>query len=422
MGLRKAWEYLSDGIWRTDLSTLRPPRRTLVFLGRAILLAMRGMARDRVNIWAASLTYITLISVIPFVVIAAAASSWFDIPTGLVSWIKTEGPTDLGQTIEDVVTRFQQTDLKALGVISVLVVLYAMVKALTGIEKAFNAIWGVERGRSLGRRLSNYVTVAVVGPLLVMVALSFTASARLGFAQQTLTSLLPYAAMGVLMVLLYWLMPNTHVRLVPALVAAVTASVMWIIVMKTYLTVQVGLSRYSAFYGAYAAVPAFLIWVYVSWIVVLFGTELSYAAQHAKSFDFEKSDTEPSVDWLERSALRVCLLLASRFEKGGGPLAPDVIGSLLGLPARFVNNLLNHLREAGTVSELEGGDYQIAKSPHVLTAADVVNAIRRSGESLPTKHDFPEGSWAAIATVTERSQQPLRVSLAEMLSTPTAEA
>ena len=213
MGLRKAWEYLSDGIWRTDLSTLRPPRRTLVYLGRAILLAMRGMARDRVNIWAASLTYITLISVIPFVVIAAAVSSWFDVPTGLVAWIKTEGPADLGQTIEEVVTKFKQTDLKTLGVISIAVVLYAMVKALTGIEKAFNAIWGVKRGRSLGRRLTNYVTVAVVGPLLVLVTLSFTASARLGFAQQTLTSFLPYVAMGVLMVLLYWLMPNTHVRL-----------------------------------------------------------------------------------------------------------------------------------------------------------------------------------------------------------------
>ncbi|MHC4471906.1 MAG: YhjD/YihY/BrkB family envelope integrity protein [Planctomycetota bacterium] len=416
MVLRKARAYLSGGIWETDLSALSPLKRLLVYLARAVVLALGGMSRNRVSIWAASLTYVTLISVIPFVALAAGVSSWFGVPGKGVERIKAEIPEAQREILDNIVSQFQATDLKALGVVSVLLLLYAMVKALTGIEKAFNAIWGVERGRSLGRRISNYVTVAVVGPLLAMAAISLTATAGVGAAHQSIHAVLPYVSIGVLLALLYWLMPNTRVRLPAALLGAVLAAALWMLAMKTYVGVQVGLSKYDPFYGAYAAIPAFLVWVYVSWLVVLFGTELCYAAQHVRSYGFERGEAEPSQVSVERSGLRITLLLASRFEGGGDPLDADEVAEQLGLPARFANRVLGQLVESGIVGELEAGGYQIGKSPRVLTAADVVSALRSSGEALESRRDFPEGAHGSIERLTESSLRPLRVPIAELLS------
>lgn len=421
--------FLTRDIWTADIDALPIPRRWLVTMSRALVLACRGLLRHRLGFWASALTYTTLISVVPFVALVAGLGAKMGVPGDLVEKFTHEIPDAQRSVVEDAAATFEAMDLKALGVVALLILLYAAVKALIAIEKAFNDIWGVERGRSLGRRVANYVSIAVVGPLLVLVAMVLTGSLMssafvaeigtwpfAGWLLDLLFRFLPYFSVWVALLLLYLLMPNTRVKLTSALIGAVVAGILWLVVQKTYFRVQVGISRQGVVYGAFAAIPIFLIWCYVSWMIVLFGTELCYAAQNVRSFGFERGENSLSQVSFERTALRLALVLARRFEDGEGPVRSEALAGRLRVPARLVNRILALLRAGKIVTEVEGGGFQVARPPRRITAEDVVLALRRSGEEIaPAKID------PAIEEVTEASLAALRKPLSEMIGSAGAE-
>jgi len=417
--------FLSRDIWTADIDSLSALRRWLITLCRALVLAFRGLLKHRLGVWASALTYTTLISVVPFVALVAGLGAKAGVPGDLAEKFTSEIAEAQRSIVEDAAAAFEALDLKALGVVALLILLYAAVKSMIAIEKAFNDIWGVERGRSLGRRVANYVSIAVLGPLLVLVAMVLTGSVMssafvaelgtwpvAGWLLDVLFGFSPYFAVWLALFLLYWLMPNTRVRFTSALIGAVVAGILWLVVQKTYFRLQVGISREGVVYGAFAAIPIFLIWCYFSWMIVLFGTELSYAAQNARSFGFERGERSLSQVSFERTALRLALVLARRFEGGEGPIGNEALAGTLRVPARLVNRILAHLRTGKLVTEVEGGEFQVARPPRLITAEDVVLALRRSGEEIAPAEMDP-----AIEEVTEASLAALRRPLAEMLGT-----
>ena len=421
-------KFFGQTIWRRDLAGLAPFGRALVFIVRSLVLAARGYRRHQVAVWASALTYITLISIVPFVGLVIGVGFQFGVPEKALDSAMENLPQVQAEFLQGMIERFRDADLKALGIVAIVVLLYAIVKALSQVEAAFNRIWGVKKGRSLLRRVTNYVSVTVLGSLLMLSAMALTASLMSSDFVHTLESLpvagwlfnllvraFPYLSVWMALTALYSLMPNTKVRIGSALAGALVAGVLWQILQKAYLSAQVGITRIGVVYGAFAAIPIFLVWVYASWLIVLLGTEICYGTQHASAYAFERGELRLSEDSRERAALRVALLFASRFEGGQPPLDADEIAVKLEAPVRLVDPLLERLTEAGILHVLEDGKHQVAMSPRRITAADVMNAIRRDGEVLPAGQDDPEGSLAAIADLVERVDATLEVTLADLL-------
>jgi membrane protein len=433
--LQRAKQFLIRDIWTEDVANFAWWHRALVLVLRALALAVRGISRHDLSIWASSLTYITLISLVPFFALVIGLGTQLGVPDKALDSLSESLQEAQFTFLQEALESFKQMDLNALGIISVIVLLWAMVKVLTRVERAFNEVWGVERGRSLARRLSNYISVAVLAPLLVLGGMTLTASMMssamvqkiedvpaAGTLLQAVIGFTPYAANFLALTLLYWLMPNTRVRLSSAFVGAVFAAFLWQVAQKIFFNAQVGISSMGIVYGAFAALPIFLIWVYFSWLIALLGAEICYSVQHAGSYSFERLDHGISPASLEKSALRIAVLLAHRFETGKGAAEADDIAVALGIPARLTNQLLGRLAQRNIVAVLDSGGYQMADSPRRVTASDVVLSLRSDGAALPPRGDVPPGATAEVDEVMGNAIAELDKPLVDLLPVSPADS
>ena len=172
------------------------------------------------------------------------------------------------------------------------------VKMLSTVENSFNTIWGVKRSRSIFRKTSDYLSVLIVGPVLVAAAIAITASLEnISFAQiilsqgiikQLIIHFVPFVSLWIAFTGVYIFMPNIRVKIQHALIGGVIAGTIWQIVQWVYINFGIGVAKYNAIYGGFAQFPLFLIWLYISWLIVLFGAEISFASQNVKTYTQEK--------------------------------------------------------------------------------------------------------------------------------------
>jgi len=264
-------------------------------LARFVLALGSSIDEHQLSLRAAGLTYTTVLSLVPFLAIAFAVLKGFGVQNALEPVLLKV----VGESSHEVVIRIigyvNNTNVKSLGLIGLLTLLVTVINLLTSIEEAFNAICGVSETRSLQRRFSDYLSVVVVGPVLLMVAMSMTSSLQsqwlvqwlinhtvLGDAILLLFRLVPYVSIWIAMTFLYSYIPNVKVPLRSALLGGVVAGTIWQFTQWAYFHFQVGVANYNAIYGALAALPVFLVWIYTSWLIVLFGLELVRSHQEQR--------------------------------------------------------------------------------------------------------------------------------------------
>jgi membrane protein len=196
-------------------------------------------------------------------------------------------------------------------------------------------------------------------------------------------------------------MPNTKVNLKAGIVAGIIAGTIFQIVQWGYISFQVGTARYNAIYGSFAALPLFLMWVQVSWWVVLFGAELSFASQNVGTYEYEPDSRKVSLAFKKVLILQITHLLIKNFEKGDRPLTDTEISNRLKMPIRLVHNLLFDLVESRVVAETRTKEdqvfgYQPARDIHTLTIKFVVDAIELNGiNSIPVTRNAEFGALSA---------------------------
>ncbi len=322
------------------------------------------------------------------------------------------GPPQAGpkSEIADYIVRFannllEQTQTGWLAGIGVLILFYTVIKVLGQIEHSFNDIWGIKKSRPLSRKLADYLVAMLVGPLLFMVASSVTflateevnqavqssevLSKYFGPAVQMGTKILPFAVIWLMFTFFYVFMPNTKVRFSSALIAGVVAGSVYQVVQWGYLYFQIGVSKYGGIYGSFAALPLFLIWLQTSWLVVLFGAEISFAWQNVETYEFESDCLAVSQKFKRLLSLRVAHLLVKNFQTEKKPMTAGEISHKLEIPIRLVNEILFELVDCAVAAEAredESGEvaYQLAKPPERFTVKFVVDALEGRGT-----HDIP---------------------------------
>ncbi len=283
-------DFLRDRIWDADVAHLPRWQAFAYRQLRVGVLFVKGFTAGRIQLRAAAMTFTTLLSFGPVLVIALSILRAFGALPGLQDRLETFLIDNLSAGSQEQVrawlyTFFESARSGAFRGLSILVLVGGMLGLLNAIESAFNDIWGVHRGRSLFQRFSTYTTLVVFGPILIGLSLSATASVRTWAVHTWIASLTPVIRQlclvgfrlvppvltGLALTLLYTIMPNVRVRLRASLPAGLVAGVLWDISKSGYGAYMRHASQYGTLYGSLAAIPLFLMWVFVSWIVVLFG-------------------------------------------------------------------------------------------------------------------------------------------------------
>jgi membrane protein len=395
------------GIWRIRLADLPFGKSFLIKQLRMIILAFRGYDEDRCMLRASSLTFYSLLSIVPVAAMFFGVAKGFGFEKRLQAELFHRFPGQdevLNQIISFSDSLLKQTQGGVIAGIGLLVLFWSVLKILGHIEMALNDIWGIKENRSWGRKFSDYLSIMLISPILVIMSGSVTVFittqvehitqrvALLGVFSPLIFFLLkftPYVLIWALFTILYIIMPNTKVNFKAGLLGGVVAGTLYQIAQWAYISFQIGAAKYNAIYGSFAALPLFLMWLQISWWIVLFGAELSFANQNVDTYEYEPDCLKVSPGFKKLLTLQVAQLLIKKFENGDRPLTDSQISAKLEMPIRLVHNVLFDLVESGLMSEIKTQAdkefaYQPARDINNLTIQYVLEALDQKGtDNIP---------------------------------------
>jgi membrane protein len=393
--------FLKETIWRE-----RAERRKLVrFLFRLLqvsFLVGKGFLDSKIFLRASALSYTTLLSLVPLLAFVFSILKGLGVdekvrPLVMEKIAAAQQPV-AEKLAEYVTNHIANTSVTALGAVGLVTLLYTVIKVLSTVEASFNDIWGVSQGRTWLRKLSDYTSVMVIAPVLLVVAISvstylqanpFFTSGVTVTAWRVVTAILaklgPYALTWVAFTAFYAFMPNTVVRFGPALGGGIVGGTMWQLAFLAYTKFQVGVANYSMIYTSFAALPVFLMWLYISWVIALFGAEVSFAIANLETYKRHLENFRPSPEAREKVALRVFFEVAYAFHRGQTPPDAERLARVAGIPVRAVRDVITSLVDVGLLSEVrvvKAAGYQPGKDISVVTPAAVLAALRSRGDTI----------------------------------------
>ncbi len=400
-------QFLQTDIWRIRAKTLSGHKFFWIRQLRMVLLALRGFDEDKCGLRASALTFFSLLSVVPVVAMAFGIAKGFGFEKVLEEKImaQLQGQQEVATKIITFAQSFlQNTSGGVIAGVGIAILFWTIIKVLGNIEDSFNDIWGIKKARSIGRKFSDYLSIMLICPVLFIMSSSamvlITSQitlvvSKLAFLGPVgtliLTSLriLPYVVIWCMFTFIYIFMPNTKVNFRSGLMAGIIAGTIYQIVQWAYIRFQIGVSNYGAIYGSFAALPLFLMWLQVSWLVVLLGAEISFTEQNVDTYEFEADSLKVSYSFKKLLALNITYVCVKMFHLGQRPPTANEISRELEIPIRLVNQVIFDLTEAGVLAEVKiNGSQEFAYHPardlQDLTIQNVVDMLDRKGiDTIP---------------------------------------
>ncbi len=400
--LGKIINFFSVDIWRIRAKDLTRPRSFFINQLRIFILAFRRFSEDKCQLRASALTFYSLLSIVPVFALAFGVAKGFGFERMLESQL-TKHFTGQEEVLQRIITfsnsLLENTKGGVVAGIGVILLFWAVIKVLGNIESSFNDIWGIRKGRSIGRKISDYLSIMLICPFLVILSTSatvFIASqakmliervAFLGTVGPMILGLLkflPYVVIWVVFSFVYIFMPNTKVDFKSGIIAGIFAGTLYQIAQWLYVSFQIGATKYNAIYGSFAALPLFLIWLQISWLILFWGAEVSFAYQNVDTYEFEPDCLKISPRYKKTLSLLVATLIVKNFQKPATSLTAEEISHKLEMPIRLVRDILFELVEAQIISEIKRDDmkdfaYQPAVDPHIITIQYVLDSLENKG-------------------------------------------
>jgi membrane protein len=365
-------------------------------------MAFRGFDEDKCGLRASALTFYSLLSIVPTVALAFGIAKGFGMQKILERELleKMRGQEEV---ISNVITfankMLDQTKGGLIAGIGILILIWLIIKLLGNIEKSFNDIWGVPHSRTFGRKLSDYLSVLFVAPILVILSSSVTVfiTTQITMIAERIDLLgpispiilfflkiLPYCVIWLLFTFIYIFIPNTKVRFRSGLLGGIVAGTLYQIVQWFYINFQVGVSKYGAIYGSFAVLPLFMIWLQISWLIVLFGAEITFAHQNLDTYELEPESLRASHSLKRLLALSIAHLCVKNFSIGEKPWSAGEISNSLGIPVRLTNQIIYDLVQGGILAESVGQEekvplFQPARDINILSINFIIKAIDEIG-------------------------------------------
>jgi len=390
--------FFTHTLWEMEPDSFGPMKGRLVRYLQIGALVVKDFLDDQCLIRASALAFSTLLSIVPFFALAFAVLKGFGVQNTLEPFILEQVAAGSHEIVDTIVTYINNTKVGAIGAVGLVFLVVTVLSLLGTIEEAFNVIWGVRETRSLYRKFSDYLSVLVSGPVLLLAAVSATTtiesqafvqwlmdSTYLGDVLVLLFHLVPFISIWIALVFLYMFIPNTRVRFRSALVGGVIAGTIWQGAQWGYITFQVGVAKYNAIYGTLSVLPVFMVWLYTSWLIVLLGGEVVYAHQHIRTFRRELRIPSLSSVARERLALALVFEISLAFHNDRPAWSVTGLAEHLGVPERCVGELLLCLADDRILAAGCGDDplYLPARELEHIRVRDVLASMRNQGGGLP---------------------------------------
>ena len=294
--------FFKSGIWTLRAADFPPFVRSLIALLRIIVLSVRCFFKNNCMLHASALTYYTLLAIVPVAALAFAIAKGFGLYARLETWFRG---TLVGkeEVAEKIITfsnnLLENTKGGLIAGIGAIALLYITIRLMMQIEKSLNDIWGVKTGRAILRKISDYLAIVLLCPLIIIVTTGATVYTTVQLSQMAnaipgisgtmnaflalFSRTLPVIITWLIFAFIYIFIPNTRVRIIPALTGGFIAGVLYYVVQVLYIAAQYNVAKYNAIYGSFAALPLFLIWLQISWTFILLGAEIAFACQNVSS-------------------------------------------------------------------------------------------------------------------------------------------
>ena len=398
--LQDIYKFLTVGIWGVSKDDVPSMRFLFYSILKKLLLAIEFTTTKRITSAAAALTYSTLLAIVPIFAVVFGIARGFGFNKYIELWFRESFSSQ--PQVAEIIIGFVNSYLVHtksgffLG-IGLLFMLFTVMMLISNIERTFNDIWQVKKPRSVFRTITDYTSMLLLVPIVIVITSGISIffatifkeiedTMVIGSLAQFFLQLMPYAIMSGVFIALYLFMPNTKVKVGCAIVPGILAGVAMQGLQLFYINSQIWVSSYNAIYGSFAALPLFMLWVQISWLICLFGAELCYANQNMDDYAF-KAKTE---DLSHRYKTLLCLVISSRichrFSEGGKPYSALKLKLDTGIPIRIVNDMLYELVQIGAPTEIPGGDkdgeslYQPAECLSRLSVGTLIDRMEAHGK------------------------------------------
>ncbi len=382
--LNWAIHFITYDIWRITENEVSGLKEIYINAIKTIILAIRGFQSENLQTRASALTYNTLLAIVPLLAVLFGVAKGFGFQNTVREELMDFFPghqMELDKAFEFVESYLAQAQGGIIIGIGLILLLYTVVSLISSIEDTFNDIWQINKSRPWFRKISDYLALFVILPVLMVSSSGmsiFISTLQNSFLQhyvfltpvvELLLHITPYVFTSLAFAGLYIALPNTKVKVINGLIAGIIAGCAFQFFQLVYISGQIWVSKYNAIYGSFAALPLLLLWLQLSWLICLFGAELSYASQNVKKFSFERDSKNISRRYKDFLTLLIASLIIKRFANGEKPYTADELSDSYRIPIRITTQILYMLTEMNIITEVMiGNDERII---HYQPAMDI---------------------------------------------------
>lgn len=396
----KLYEYCVSGVWSD-------PRKTMkVRLIKTINLTVQAFMNRDLQIKSMAITYQTVFAMVPALALLLAISKGFGFQEIVEKELYTYFPSQskaLGTALGFVDSYLAEASSGVLVGVGIIVLLWTLISLLSNIEDAFNSIWDLKTGRSTIQKVKDYIAIFLLIPVLMILSsgisifMSSTVLAVMPFKFMTpmvniLMELVPVVLTWGAFTLCFWLIPNTKVEFKYAAISGAFCAVAFEVLQLLFLNGQIYVSKYNAIYGSFAFLPLMLIWLQLSWLLLLSGCGLTYSMQNVFSYNFFGNLTSVSESYFRKVLLVVTSVVYRRFHLGLSAPTHNSLSITYGLPIRMVSSITGRLKKAGLIQFNESDDEK--DNPGIIPTTDtdqiMVKDVVARVESAGMKDFIPE--------------------------------
>ncbi|MCU7959679.1 MAG: YihY/virulence factor BrkB family protein [gamma proteobacterium symbiont of Bathyaustriella thionipta] len=418
-------------IWEVDIKGFAYWKRFGFSLLRMFYLIVRDILDGQLTLRVMSLVYTTLLSIVPLIAVSFSVLKGFGVHNQVEPLLMKMLSGPLGsqgaEITEKIIGFVDNMKIGVLGSVGLALLLYTVVSLVQKIERSFNYTWHVSEHRPFAQRFSDYLSVIFIGPVLIFSAIGISATVQsntvtqrllemqlIGDALHLASQLLPFLLVIAAFTFVYIFIPNTRVKFKSALIGATVAGILWEMSGWGFALFVGGTTKYTAIYSALATLILFMIWLYVSWLILLIGASIAFYHQHPEHRTIQRGVMRLSNRFKEKLSLILLLKITRRFYQKKSPLSIESVARELDLPMDVVALALNNLQKQGLLERTQQipAGFIPALPPDELLIADMLYLIRGAGETHHLRTDkLPR--IAAIENLQDELQQSLEQQLGQ---------
>lgn len=395
--------FFKKDIWLLHEDKLPPFNAKIIKALKILMLSVQGFSRDLCSLRASALTLYTLLSIVPVIALLFGIAKGFGLEKMMKQELIEKIPsqeTMVLQLINFAQNMLESTKGEVVAGTGIIILFWTIIKVIGNIEESFNYIWKLEQGRSISRKFSDYLSLMLLAPIILITSGSITV-----FLKTQLTwlinaiqlpgigdwlviralSLAPLVLMAGLFSFTFIFMPNHKINYKAGIIAGIVTAIMYALAQSAYLSLQIGVSTYNAIYGSFAALPLFVAWLQIGWMIVLFGCEIAFFLQNYENYRHSSEFSNLSFSLKKVIALQITHLIVKNFIPINNPLTAAQIAKELAVPIAIIQSILLKLMASHIIVEFKTQDeyevYQPAVDVNRLTIAYVVNALEQCGQN-----------------------------------------